>query len=355
MTELSIAGTRVGPGHPTFIVAELSGNHGGSIEIAKRIIDAAHDAGCSAVKLQTYTADSMTLPLATGPFVVGAGTPWTGRTLHDLYREAATPLLWHAELFDYARARGLVVFSTPFDADAVALLEGLDAPCYKIASFEIVDHALIRAVARTRKPLILSTGMATEDEVAEAVAAARDAGAQEIALLKCTSAYPAPPESMNLRTIPALAARFGVCAGLSDHTLSETVPVAAVALGASIIEKHVTLSRAAPGPDSSFSLEPEELSALVRAVRTTERALGVVHFGPTDADRGNLAFRRSLFAVADIAAGEALSERNVRAIRPGDGLAPKHLPALLGRRARTAISRGTPLAWSLLEGDVTPR
>ena len=344
-----IGDRRIGIGHPVYVVAELSANHHQRYEQAMRLVAAAADAGADAVKLQTYTADTLTLDSDRPEFRIGAGTIWEGRTLHDLYSEAFTPWEWQPRLKAEAERRGLALFSTPFDPTAVDFLEGMQVPAYKIASFELVDLPLIRRAAATGKPLILSTGMATREEIAEAVATVRATGNDQIALLKCTSAYPSPPEAMNLRTIPDLAATFGVPAGLSDHTLGIAVPVAAVALGAAIVEKHFTLSRDLGGPDASFSLEPAEFKAMVEAIRTANKALGEAVYGPQPDETPNLAFRRSLFVVADIAAGEPLTADNVRSIRPGHGLAPKHLDTVLGRRAARAIPRGTPLAWELLE------
>jgi pseudaminic acid synthase len=300
--------------------------------------------GDDAVKLQTYTADTLTID-SDQPYFRVEGTLWDGRTLHDLYREAHTPWEWHAPLFALARQLGLEIFSSPFDPSAVELLEGLGAPAYKVASFEIIDLPLVRRIARTGKPMILSTGAASQAEVDEAVAACRNEGNDQLVLLKCTSAYPAPPSEMNLRTIPALADRFGVPVGLSDHTLGVNVAVAAVALGACVIEKHFTLSRAEPGPDSAFSLEPYELRALVHGVREAHQALGTVAFGVTRAEAPGVLYRRSLFVVADVGAGEKFTSANVRSIRPGHGLSPKHLDDVLGRVASRDLARGTPLAW----------
>ena len=343
---LHIAGRAVGPGRPPFVIAELSGNHNKSLDRAKRLIDAAAAAGADAVKLQTYTADTITLDHDGPGFRLDEGL-WAGRTLHDLYREAHTPYAWHAELFAHARAQGLIIFSSPFDETAVALLEDLDAPAFKIASFEATDLPLIQRAARSGKPLIVSTGMASEMEIADAVAAAATAGAGGVALLHCVSAYPARFADANLHTIPWLAQRYGWVTGLSDHTPGTAAAVAAVALGASIIEKHVTLDRADGGPDSSFSLEPAELAALVRDCRDGWEALGGA--GEPGLRRGaeetaNRRFRRSLYVVADVAAGEALTAHNVRSIRPGFGLEPARLPQVLGRRATRALKRGEPLA-----------
>lgn len=346
---LEIGGRRVGSGHPTYIVAELSANHNQDFDEAVRLIEMAAECGADAVKLQTYTPDTLTIDCDAGPFRIAKGTIWEGRNLYALYREAYTPWDWQPRLRDVATGLGLPLFSTPFDSTAVLFLEGMGVPAHKIASFELVDLALVREVAATGKPLIMSTGMATIVEIEEAVGAARKAGATQIALLKCTSAYPSPPEEMNLRTIPDMASRFGVPVGLSDHTLGIAVPVAGVALGACIIEKHFTLSRAVPGPDSVFSLEPAEFRTMVDAVRTAEQALGRVNYELTPHETATQAFRRSLFVVQDLAAGECLSPENVRSIRPGTGLPPKHLPEVIGRRVRCAVERGTPLAWELLE------
>lgn len=349
MKALRIGSRVVGPGQPVFVIAELSANHRHDFEVARRLVHAAKDAGADAVKLQTYTADTLTIASDAEYFRV-RGTIWDGRTLYDLYQEAYTPWEWHAPLKALAGELGMELFSTPFDTTAVDYLEGLDIPAHKIASFELVDVPLLRAVGRTHKPVILSTGMATRDEIAEAVTTLRDAGCEQLALLKCTSAYPASAEDMDLRTIPDLAQSFGVVVGLSDHSMDVAVPVAAVSLGAAIVEKHLTLSRRDPGPDSAFSLEPGEFRTMVDAVRTAERALGGVRYGPTAHEHGSLTFRRSLFVVADVDEGQAFTPENVRSIRPADGLHPRALDEVLGRRATRAIARGTPLRWDLVGG-----
>ncbi|HYF45092.1 MAG TPA: pseudaminic acid synthase [Acidimicrobiales bacterium] len=346
--EVTIGDRRVATGEPMWVIAEISANHNGDLGRALELIRAAAAAGVDAVKFQTYTADSMTLDLDTGPFRIGPGTLWEGRGLHELYREAATPYEWHDDLFAEAERSGVVPFSTPFDAEAVDFLERYDPPVHKIASFELVDLALIRRAAATGKVLIMSTGMATEDEVDEAVKAATDGGAGGVVLLRCNSAYPAPPGEMDLRTIPDMAERWGVPVGLSDHTLGSNAAITGRALGACVLEKHVTLARSDGGPDAAFSLEPDELQDLVTALREAEASLGGVRYGPAERETASLAFRRSLFVIEDVAEGEVLTEANVRAIRPGDGLAPRHLDEVLGRRATRAIERGTPLDWDLL-------
>ena len=345
--EVTIDGRKIGQAHPPYVIAEMSGNHNGDIERAFRLIDAAADAGADAVKLQTYTADTITID-HDGPGFRLEGGLWEGRTLHDLYREAHTPWDWHAPLFDHARRRGIGIFSSPFDATAIDLLESLGAPAYKIASFELIDLPLIQRAARTGKPLIISTGLATLGEIEEAVAAARGAGATEILLLHCTSAYPTPPEEANLRTMAHMASGFDVPVGLSDHTMGVAVPVAAVALGAVAIEKHFTLARADGGPDSAFSLEAPELKEMVAACRAAWAALGRVDYGVSPGEGGGRLVRRSLYVVEDIAAGAPLTAVNVRSIRPGFGLPPKHLPDVLGRRATRGLKRGEPLDWSMM-------
>lgn len=348
--EIIINGRPIGPGRSTYIVAEVSANHGQDLEQAVRIIEAAKQAGADAVKLQTYTPDSMTISSDNRYFRI-KGTLWEGRTLYDLYQEAFTPWDWFPRLKAVADNLDLDFFSTAFDALAVDFLEDLGVPAHKVASFELVDITLIEKMARTGKPLILSTGMACLAEIEEAIESARRAGAVQIALLKCTSAYPAPPEEMNLRTIPYLAEAFGVPVGLSDHSLELAVTVTAVALGACVIEKHLTLSRALPGPDSAFSLEPSEFKAMVEAVRTAEKALGQVRYGVGRDETASRALRRSLFVVKDVKAGELFTNENVRSIRPGYGLHPRHIREVLGRRSTRQIRRGTPLAWDLIEGD----
>lgn len=342
-----IGGRRVGSDSPCYLIAEMSGNHMHDIERAKDIVRAAAEAGADAVKLQTYTADTLTINCDNEYFQIGKGTVWQGRTLHELYREAYTPWEWTAELVALGNSLGMAVFSSPFDDSAVDFLEEFDVPAYKIASFELIDHGLLRKVAATGKPVIASTGMASLAEIEEAVAVLREAGAAGVALLKCTSAYPASPANANLRTIPDLAERFDCVSGLSDHTLGTAVPVAAVSLGAKIVEKHLTLSRADGGVDAAFSLEPEEFAEMVRSVRVAEQALGRACYVVSGEEEASRCFRRSLFVVRDVAAGEALTESNVRSIRPGHGLAPKYYGQVLGKRAVCAIPRGTPLAWDL--------
>ncbi|MCR6631139.1 MAG: pseudaminic acid synthase [Magnetospirillum sp.] len=345
----AIAGRLVGPGHAPYVIAEMSGNHNGDIGRAFTLIDAAAEAGADAVKLQTYTADTITIDHHGPGFDLEDGL-WAGRSLYELYQEAHTPWDWHPALFEHARKRGITAFSTPFDATAVDFLHGLDAPAYKIASFELVDLPLVALAARTGRPLIMSTGMASEAEIAEAVSAARDAGATDICLLHCVSGYPTPAGEANLARIGKLARDHGVTVGLSDHTMGVAVPIAAVALGACVIEKHFTLRRADGGPDCEFSLEPEELKALVEGTRIAWEAIGSPEAKLKPSEEASLSCRRSLYVVADIKAGETITEANVRSIRPGYGMAPKELPRVLGKRAKGDLARGTPLDWSMVEG-----
>jgi pseudaminic acid synthase len=351
---IEIAGRRIGPGHPPYVIAELSANHGQQLERALELVGLAADAGADAVKLQTYTPDTITLASDKPWFRIASGTRWDGRTLHDLYAEAYTPWEWHADLKAEADRRGIHLFSSPFDSMAVELLEGIGVPAYKIASFELVDLGLIRLVASTGKPMIMSTGMATLAEIEEAVVTAREAGATQIALLKCTSAYPAPPEEANLRTIPHLAAAFDLPVGLSDHTMGSAVPIAAVAVGAVIVEKHMTRARADGGPDGAFSTEPEEFAEMVRGIRHAASALGVVSYTATEHEAGSRRLRRSLFVVADVARGEPFTAENVRSIRPGDGLHTRHLDEVIGRRAARDVERGSPLRWDDLDPEPAP-
>ncbi len=343
----AIAGRPVGPGQPPFIIAELSGNHNGSLERALRLLRAAVEAGADAVKLQTYRPDTITIDHDGPGFLIEKG-PWAGRRLFELYGEASTPWEWHEALFAEGRRLGVPVFSTPFDPTAVDFLEGFEVPAFKIASFEIVDLPLVRRIAATGKPIVMSTGMASEEEILEAVAAARDAGARDIVVLHCNSGYPTPVSDSRLATMAHLRTITGCPVGLSDHTLGTAVAVAAVALGAVVIEKHITLARADGGPDAAFSLEPDEFARLCRDCRDAFAAIGEVKRGLSPSEEASRVFRRSLYAVADIRAGEPFTEANIRSIRPGHGLPPKHLPELLGRTARVDIPRGTPLSWALV-------
>ena len=346
---IEINGRRIGPGYPIYIIAEMSANHNQDFDQAIKIIEAAKEAGADAIKLQTYTPDTLTID-CDGEYFQIKGTLWDGRTLYDLYGEAYMPWEWQPKLKEIGDGLGLDLFSTPYDDTAVDFLEDMDVPAYKIASFETVDLPLLRRIAQTGRPIIMSTGMATLAEIDEAVRTIREAGGSQLALLKCTSAYPASPEEMNLRTIPHLAEAFNVPVGLSDHTLDIAVPVAAVALGACIIEKHFTLSRATPGPDSAFSLEPHEFKAMVEAVRTAEKALGGVRYEVTEREAASRVFRRSLFVVQDVKAGEVFTTENVRSIRPGYGLHTRYLDEVLGRRAARDIGHGTPLSWDMIFG-----
>ncbi len=348
MTYIQIRNRCVGPGQPVYVVAEMSANHNQDYEMAVRILHAARGAGADAVKLQTFTPDTHTIRCSKQWFRIGGGTPWDGTTLYDLYQGAYMPWEWQPKLKAIADELGMDLFSAPVDFTSADFLEKMNLPAYKVTSFEIVDILLIEKLARTGKPLLISTGMATLKEIEEAIQAASNAGATQIALLKCTSAYPALPEEMNLRTIQHLAETFHVPVGLSDHTLGIAVPVAAVALGACIVEKHLTLSRQVPGPDSAFSLEPHEFKEMVKAIRTAEKALGSVHYGVSEQEAKSKVFRRSLFVVKDMKAGETFTEENVRSIRPSHGLPPKYLKDVLGKRATQDIERGTPLSWEKL-------
>ena len=348
MQSIQIGKRSIGEGQPTYVIAEMSANHGQQFDESMKIVRAAKECGADAVKLQTYLPDTMTIACEREEFRISGGTIWDGRNLHDLYGEAYTPWDWQPKLKKLAEDLGMDCFSSAFDSTAVDFLEEMDVPAHKIASFELVDIPLIQKMARTGKPLIMSTGMATVEEIDEALQSARYAGATQIVLLKCTSAYPAPPEDMNLRTIPEMQRRFNVPVGLSDHTMGIAVPVAAVALGACIIEKHLTLSRSVPGPDSAFSLEPQEFRAMVDAVRIAEKALGEVHFGLSEKEKASRAFRRSLFVVEDVRQGEVFTAENVRSIRPGNGLHTRHLNDVLGKSAAQGIKRGTPLSWEFV-------
>jgi len=341
-----IAERSIGEGHPTFIIAEMSANHQQDIRLAKRIIEAAKESGADAIKLQTYTADTMTIDCDNEFFKIKQGTLWDGRTLYDLYKEAYTPWEWQPQLKGYAEQLGLIWFSTPFDPSAADFLETMDVPLYKIASFEIHDLPLIAHVAAKGKPILISTGVATLADIEDAVETCKGQGNDQIILLKCTSAYPAPIEEANLRTIPHMAQAFGVITGLSDHTLGISAPIAAVALGAQVIEKHFTIDRKAGGADSAFSLEPHEFKQMVQSVRDVEKALGKVSYQLTQkAKTQGKVFSRSLFVVKDMKAGEHFTLENVRSIRPGDGLHPKYLKEILGKTAKKTISRGTPMRW----------
>ncbi|WP_411564462.1 pseudaminic acid synthase [Pseudomonas shirazensis] len=345
---ITIAGRKIGADEPPYIIAELSANHNGKFETAIKIIEEAKRSGADAVKLQTYTADTITLDCDSADFKINGGL-WDGRTLHELYQEAHMPWEWHAPLFEHARKLGITIFSSPFDKTAVDLLEGLNTPAYKIASFEAIDLPLIRYVASTAKPMIISTGMANADEIAEAIDAARDGGCKELAVLHCVSGYPAPAHDYNLRTICDMIQRHGLVTGLSDHTLDNTTAITSIALGASIIEKHFTLDRTAGGPDDSFSLQPAELVALCRDTKTAWSALGQVDYGRKSSEQGNVQFRRSLYFVENLKAGEFISERSVRSVRPGYGLPPKEQDRVVGKKVRCDVAANTPVSWVLLE------
>lgn len=346
MPKFSIANRAIGLDHSPYIIAELSGNHNGELERALALVNAAATTGADAIKLQTYTADTITIDVDRPEFRISGGL-WDGRSLHELYQEASTPWEWHKEIAASAKSHGLHCFSSPFDPTAVDFLETLGVPAYKIASFELVDTPLIRKVASKGKPMIMSTGVANYAEIEDALQAAREGGATEICLLHCISAYPAKPEEMRLGTIEALASAFGVTVGLSDHTLGSAVAVASIARGATVIEKHMTLARADGGPDADFSLEPDEFKQLVSDCRMAHAALGTPRYDRQGVGGANAAFRRSLYVVKDINQGEALTEENIRSIRPGLGLAPKHLPDALGKNASRDLKRGDALDWGM--------
>lgn len=344
-----IADRHIGSGYPPFVIAEMSGNHNQSLDRALEIVDAAAASGAHALKLQTYTADTMTLDISKGEFSIeDPKSLWKGRSLYDLYQEAHTPWEWHKPIFDRCRERGVICFSTPFDDTSVDFLEALNAPCYKIASFENTDLPLIRRVAATGKPIIMSTGMATVSELDEAVRAAREAGCKDLILLKCTSTYPATPENTNILTIPHLRELFGVEVGLSDHTLGVGVSVASVALGATVIEKHFTLCRADGGVDSTFSMEPGEMKSLVLETESAWQALGEISYGPTEKEKASLQYRRSLYVAEDMKAGEVFTTKNLRIIRPGMGLAPKYFEVFLGKHVHLDLTKGTPVTWDTI-------
>ena len=346
-SSIEIAGRRIGRDFEPYVICELSGNHNGSLERAIQLLDAAAATGADAVKIQSYTADTITID-HDGPGFRIEGGLWDGRRLYDLYGEAQTPFEWHEALFARARQLGVTLFSTPFDESAVDLLEGLGAPAYKIASFEAIDLPLIAYVAAKRKPMIISTGMANLDEIGEAVRTARENGCDQIVLLHCVSSYPAPDEQSNVRTVPDLAERFGVVSGLSDHTFGSAVAVASIALGGCVVEKHFTLARADGGPDAAFSLEPGEFKTLVEDCKRAWTALGKPTYDLQGCERGSIVFRRSIYVVRDIDAGEELTRENVRSIRPGHGLPPKHLPEVLGHKASRDLKRGDPLDWDCM-------
>jgi len=348
--EITIAGRIIGLNHPPFIIAEMSGNHNQSLERALEIVDAAAQAGAQALKIQTYTAETMTLDMEGEGFsITDSQSLWKGTTLHKLYEQAHTPWEWHEPIFERCRQRGIIGFSTPFDDTAVDFLESLDVPAYKIASFENADLPLIRKVAATGKPMIISTGMASLAELDETVRTAREAGCHDLILLKCTSSYPATPEESHIRTLPHMRDLFGIEVGLSDHTLGIGVPLAGIALGATVIEKHFTLARADGGVDAAFSLEPDELKGLVDESLRAWQALGEIRYGQTAGEKKSLQFRRSLYVAQDMKAGETFTRENLRAIRPGYGLSPKYFDTFIGKRVKKDIRKGTPISWDLLE------
>lgn len=345
---IEIAGRRIAADQPPYIIAELSANHNGKLETAMRIIEEAAKAGADAIKLQTYRPDTITLDCDSEDFKIKGGL-WDGRTLYELYEEAHMPWEWHQPLFEHARKLGITIFSSPFDTTAVDLLEELGAPAYKIASFEAVDIPLIEYVAKTGKPMIISTGMADAEEIQEAVDAARGAGCEQLAILQCVSGYPAPPEDYNLRTIPDMIERFGLVTGLSDHTIDNTTAITSVALGASLIEKHFTLDRDGGGPDDSFSLEPAELAALCRDTKTAWQALGKIDYGRKSSEQGNAQFRRSLYFVKDLKAGEVVTADAVKSVRPGYGMSPKFLDSVVGKEVAVDLKKNSPVKEDVLK------
>lgn len=348
MPYIEINGRKIGKRFPPYVVAELSANHNGELSRALATIDAARASGADAIKIQTYTADTMTIDSDRQEFKITGGL-WDGFTLYDLYKWAETPFEWHKEIFDYARKQGITLFSTPFDETAVDLLESLNAPAYKVASFELVDIPLIRYIAKTGKPMIMSTGMASEAEIAEAVTAARQAGCNDLVLLHCISSYPAPMEQANLRQMQTIEERFNIIPGLSDHTLGTTASIAAVALGACVIEKHFTLSRADKGPDSEFSIEPADLKRLCQDAYDAWLAIGEPSYARQQAEEGNKHFRRSVYFVKDLEAGSVVAETDIRRIRPGFGLAPKYFEELVGKKLKVTVTRGTPTSWNIFD------
>lgn len=349
MREITIRGRQIGPGNPPLIVAEMSGNHNQSLARALEIVEAAAKAGAHALKIQTYTADTMTMDIHGGEFYIDdPGSLWKGKTLYELYQQAYTPWEWHRPIFDRCRELGIIGFSTPFDGSAADFLESLDVPCYKVASFENTDIPLIKKIASTGKPVIISTGMAALAELDECVQAAREAGCRDLILLKCTSTYPATPENTNLLTIPHMRELFQCQVGLSDHTMGIGAAVAGTALGATVIEKHFTLSRSGGGVDAAFSMEPEEMRALVLETERAWQALGKISYGPTEKEKASLRYRRSLYVALDMKAGEVFTAENLRAVRPGFGLPPKHYELLLGKKVKRDVKKGTPVSWDLL-------
>jgi pseudaminic acid synthase len=354
MQAIHISGRKIGPGTPPYVIAELSANHNGKLETALRLIEEAKKAGADAVKLQTYTPDTITLDCDSEDFRITGGL-WDGRTLYELYRDAHMPWDWHGPLFEHAHKLSMTIFSSPFDTTAVDLLEHLNAPAYKIASFEAIDLPLIKYVANTGKPMIISTGMADAEEIQEAIDAAHAGGCKELAILHCVSAYPAPAADYNLRTIPDMIERFGLVTGLSDHTLDNTTAIASVALGASILEKHFTLDRSGGGPDDSFSLEPEGLAELCKGARVAWEALGCVDYSRKSSEIGNVKFRRSLYFVKPLEAGDMITLGSVRSVRPGYGLPPKFLDLILGKRVKVNVSANSPVSLDIIASEVASK